>query len=540
MNQKFITVSIGLAISAFSLHSVAANVPEGVVLAKEQHLVRANGAEPSTLDPGFVGSGSPGDVIVNDLFEGLLIENLQGEITAGQAESWAVSDDGKTYTFNLRKNLKWSDGQPLTAIDFVFAWRRAVEKSTGNNTGFNLVTANITNAQEILKGEKPASELGVKALNLHQLQVTLSRPTPYFLSLMSIKTFFPVPAHVVSQYGDLWTRADHFVSNGAYILKEWVPNERVEVTRNPYYRDDASTVINNVTYLALSSQSAELMRYQAGEVHMTNRVQLEYYQKLLKDSPEEIKSLRLLGSYVYAFNTRQPPFDNADVRRALSMAIDRDVLVQKVTGQGEPEAFSVVPDIIPNYQNFTPAFKSQSHDERMSEAKVLLAKAGYSKSHPLNVTLTYNTSENHKKLALAIASMWKSLDVSVKLENMEWNAYLAAKAAGDYAVARSYAFGDYAEPSSVLSSFTCGHVSNETGFCNKEFDALLKQAADITDEQKRYGIYREAEHILDLYSPIMPIYHYNHTRLVKSHLKGFPDNNPKGNIYAKDMYFIAK
>ncbi|UTM55935.1 peptide ABC transporter substrate-binding protein [Photobacterium sp. CCB-ST2H9] len=540
MNQKILIAGFALTAVFCSVSVTAAVVPDGVKLAKTQHLVRANGAEPSTLDPGFVGSGSPGDVIVNDLFEGLVIENLDGEIIPGQAESWSVSDVGKTYRFQLRPGLRWSDGTALTAADFVFAWRRAVNQSTGNNTGFNLATANILNAKAILNGEHPPEALGVKALNSHQLEVTLSRPTPYFLSLMSIKTFFPVPAHVVSQFPDSWTRPEHFVSNGAYVLKSWVPNERVEVARNERYRENASTVINSVTYLALSSQHAELLRYQAGEIHMTNRVQLEYYQKLMKENPEQLKSLRLLGAYVYAFNTQQPPFDNPDVRRALTMAIDRDVLVQKVTGQGEPAAFSVVPDIIPNYRNYTPAYQLMRHDARMAEARDLLTKAGYSQTKPLNVTLTYNTSENHKKLALAIAAMWKTLGVNVALENMEWNAYLAAKAAGDFTVARSYAFGDYAEPSSILNSFTCGHPGNETGFCNPDFDALLKQAADVSDEPTRYGLYRQAEQILDKASPVMPVYYYNHTRLVKSNLKGFPRNNPKGNIYAKDMYFVAK
>ncbi|MDO6707964.1 peptide ABC transporter substrate-binding protein [Photobacterium sp. 1_MG-2023] len=539
MDKRFVS-SLSLALTAVLSPAHAATVPEGVSLAQKQQLVRANGAEPGTIDPGFVGSGSPGDVIVNDLFEGLVIENLQGEVSAGQAESWTVSPDGKTYTFQLRKGLQWSDGKPLTAQDFVFAWRRAVDPSTGNNSGFNLVTANIEHAQAILAGQQSTEKLGVAAPNPYQLVVSLSKPTPYFLSLMSIKTFFPVPEHQVKAYGDGWTRAEHFVSNGAYVLKQWTPNESVEVVRNPRYWDNGNTVINQVTYLALSSQNAEMMRYQAGEIHMTNRVQLEYYQKLLKESPEQIQSLRLLGSYVYAFNTKQPPFDNPDVRRALSMSIDRNVLVEKVTGQGEPAAFSVVPDIIPHYTNFSPAFQTQTHQSRISEAKLLLAKAGYGASNPLKVTLTYNTSENHKKLALAIASMWKTLGVQVALENMEWNAYLAAKAAGDYTVARSYAFGDYAEPSSVLNSFTCHHVNNETGFCDAQFDTLLKRASDEQDETKRYRLYRQAEQILDQSMPVMPIYHYNHTRLVKSNLKGFPSNNPKGNIYAKDMYFVAK
>lgn len=540
MKKIVLSTLVSAAMGLSALNAFAADVPAGVALAKEQYLVRANGAEPNTVDPGLVGSGSPGDVIVNDLFEGLVIENLQGETIPGQAESWRISENGKTITFKLREQLQWSDGSPLTAQDFVYAWQRAVDPNTGNTTSFYFQTANVLNAEAIIAGEMSPSALGIRAPDARTLVITLARPTPYFISLMSIKTFFPVPRTVVAQYGENWTRAEHFVSNGAYVLKQWVPNEKVEVVRNPYYRDNDKTVINGVTYLALSSQNAELTRYRAGEIDMTNRVQLEYYQKLKRTHPEQIKALRLLGSYVYAFNTRVAPFDHPDVRRALNLVIDRQLLVEKVTGQGEPPAYAVVPDIIPGYQAPVPAFAAQSRQEKLTQARALLSKAGYSQAKPLTVKLTYNTSENHKKIALAIASMWKQLGVNVALENMEWNAYLSAKSTGDFTVARSYAFGDFAEPSSVLGSFTCGHVGNESGFCNERFDRLIKQAANTADQAQRYALFSQAEQLLMENSPVIPLYHYNHTRLVRASLKGFPENNPKGNIYAKDMYFVAE
>ncbi len=531
-----LTLALGLALSSPVL--MAAQVPADTALAEKQHLVRANGAEPQTLDPGFVSSGGPGDVIVNDMFEGLVIEDLQGNVIPGQAESWQISEDGTQLTFTLRDKLTWSDGEPLTAEDFVFAWRRAVDPASGNSTGFNLVTANILNADSILKGEKPADSLGVSAADARTLQVSLSQPTPYFVSMLSIKTFAPVPQHQVEAHGDRWTRPENFVSNGAYTLKQWVPNELVEVTRNAKYHADQETVINGVTYLALASQTAELNRYQAGEIHMTNRVQLEQYQRLMKQDPEQIQALRLLGSYVYAFNTKVAPFDNPDIRRALSMAVDRDILIEKVTGQGEPIAYAVVPDIIPDYQSPQPDFAGLSQAERMEEAKALLAKAGFGADNPLKVPLLYNTSENHKKIALAIAAMWKPLGVTVELTNMEWNAYLSTKSEGDFTLARSFAFGDYPEPSSLLGNFTCGHVANETGYCDDAYDALMAKAGKTADQAERYAIYAEAETMLNQAMPVLPLHHYNHTRLVSTKLKGFPENNPKGNIYAKDMFFI--
>ncbi|MFA0568845.1 peptide ABC transporter substrate-binding protein [Vibrio gallaecicus] len=516
---------------------IAADLASSTTLTSEQHFVRGNGAEPNTLDPSFVNSGMPGDIIVNDMFEGFVIENSDGQIIPGQAEKWTFSNGGKTVTFTLKDTLKWSNGEPVTASDFVFAWQRAVSPKTGNNTGFVFVTANIDNADEILKGKKQPSELGIKAIDDLTVQITLNKPTPFFMSLMSIKTFFPLPKNLVEEKGDAWTRAENIVTNGAYTLTKWVPNEYVEVERNPTYWDNQSTVINKVTYLGLSSQNAELIRYQSGEIDMTNRVQLEYYQKLRKESPEQIKAQALLGSYIYSFNTNNPPFDNVQVRKALSMAIDREILVDKVTGQGEPQAYSVSPNNIPNYQAPPSTFESLSATQRLTEAKQLLANAGYDQSNPLAFKLTYNTSENHKKIAIAIASMWKPLGVKVELENMEWKAYVAAKGAGDYQVARSWAFGDYPEPSALLEGFTCGHTANESGFCKPKFDELMSQASLTEDQTSRYALYQQAETLLNDAAAVIPLYHYNHTRLVRSTLKGFPRNNPKGNIYAKDLYF---
>ncbi|MEF1228098.1 peptide ABC transporter substrate-binding protein, partial [Vibrio fortis] len=418
MTKSPLSIILPTLLALGSTSAIAAQVPSDVLLADEQYFVRGNGAEPNTLDPTFVNSGMPGDIIVNDMFEGFVIENRDGQIIPGQAQDWQFSNDGKTVTFTLKKGLQWSNGSPVTADDFVFAWQRAVNPKTGNNTSFVFKTANVVNAEEIIAGDKDPSELGIKALNPLTVEINLSKPTPYFMSLMSIKTFFPVPSELVKEKGDRWTRAENIATNGAYKLSEWVPNEYVKVERNPNYWDNDATIINGVTYLGLSSQNAELVRYQSGEIDMTNRVQLEYYQKLIKESPEQIKAQALLGSYVYSFNTRQAPFDNLKVRQALSMAVNREILVDKITGQGEPEAYSVTPNNIPNYQAPKSDFKQLDAKQRLSKAKQLLKEAGYSKENPLEFTLTYNTSENHKKIALAIASMWKPLGVKVELENM--------------------------------------------------------------------------------------------------------------------------
>jgi len=538
MTKKLHLSVLALATLNLSYNAIAANLPTNTTLASEQHLVRGNGAEPSSLDPSFVNSGMPDDIIANDMFEGLLIENGQGELIPGQAISWSASDDGTQFTFTLRNDLVWSNGDPVLASDFVFAWQRAVNPQTGNNTGHYFVTANLVNAEAIQKNEKPVNTLGVKALDTKTVQVTLTKPTPYFLNMMTIKTFAPLPASVVKQHGGTWSRAENIVTNGAYKLTKWLPNEYVEVQRNKQYWDNKNTVINKVTYLGLESQIAEWNRYQSGEIDMTNRVQLEYYQSMISKHPEQIKSQALLGSYLYSFNTRKAPFDNLQVRQALSMAVDRDILVNKITAQGEPAAYSIVPQTIANYTTSEPDFASEPQQQRIKQAKVLLAAAGYSKQNPLTFTLTYNTSENHKKIALVIASMWKKLGVNVVLENMEWKSYVSSKNLGDFQLARSWAFGDYAEPSALLAAFTCGNPVNESGFCEPKFDALMASASNTADEVQRYALYQQAEAILSQSAPVIPLYNYTQTRMVRDTLKGFPENNPRGNIYAKDMYFI--
>jgi len=537
--MKKATLALMIA-GVISAPTFAAQVPSNVTLADEQHLVRGNQVEPSSVDPTFVNPGSADGPIAIDMFEGFVVEDSLGKPVPGQAESWSVSPDGLTYVFNLREGLKWSNGNALTAGEFVYAWKRAIDPAIGSNNAFYFSTANIKNAAAIQSGDQPVNSLGIKALNDRTVEVTLEKKTPYFISLMSMPVFAPLPQSVIEKHGDNWTKPENIATNGAYILSKWVANEFVDVTRNPRYWNDANTVLNKVTYLALGSQNAELMRYQAGEIDMTNRVQLEQYQRYLKNHPEQINSQPLLGAYVYSFNTKQAPFDNSDVRNALTMSVDRDILVERITAQGEPKAYGPVPTTIPGYQAPLPEYAPLSQEERIEQAKVLLEKAGYGKDNPLEFTLTYNTSENHKKIAVAIASMWKPLGVKVNLENMEWKAYLSAKSTGDYQMARSYAFGDYAEPSSVLTPFTCNHTENESGFCNSEFDELMSKAALEANADERSKLYAQAESVLSSQAPIIPLYQYNHTRLVKTALKGLPKNNPKGNIYAKDLYFIAE
>ncbi|MGY3901529.1 peptide ABC transporter substrate-binding protein [Aeromonas lusitana] len=514
----------------------ATTVVQAPVLADRQTLVKGNGAEPESLDPAQIRSGFPGEVVLVDLFEGLVSEDGQGKIVPAQAQRWETSEDGLVWRFFLRPQLKWSNGEPLVAQDFVYAWRRLLDPAQASPSAGLLLATGINNAQSIYAGALDLGALGVEAEGDQILKVTLERPVPYFLQLISQRPFVPVNGKAIAEFGKQWTQPGKLVSNGAYKLVNWVPNERIEAERNAQYWDDAHTRIQRVTYLPLASQHAERLRYEAGEIQLTNKVALEYYQKIKQETPERIWGLPLLGTYLYTFNLRRPELQDVRVRQALSMALDRHLLTEKVSGQGEQSAWSLLP-AMPGYDELGSDWSMLDQPTRLAKATALLAAAGYNSAHPLKLTLTYNTSENHKKLALAVAAMWKPLGVAVELNNMEWNAYQVAKDSGDFMLARSFLFGDYVEPSSMLNSFRCQDPQNESGYCNPAFDTLLQQAADSLDGNARNGYYHQAERLLMEEMPAIPVYHYNQMRLVDPSLRGLPSRNLKGAIATKDLYF---
>ena len=358
----------------------AASVPEGTKLAAEQVLVRGNGTEPASLDPQKI-EGSPGGAIVKDLFEGLVTQDGSGNIIPGQAESWTISQDNKVFTFKIRDNARWSDGSDVTADDFVFAFQRAVDPKTGSNYGWYLEIPTIINASEIIRGDKPVETLGVKAIDKKTFEVTLQNPVPYFIKMLAHYTTFPVPKKVVEALGDSWTKPGNMVSNGAYVLKDWTVNERITLERNPYYWDNKNTVINTVNFLPITSQVAELNRYKAGEVDMTNEIPLEHYRSLKKSIPAEIRTTPKLGTYYYEFNTAKAPFNDRRVREALSYAINRDAITQYVIGQGQIPAYTFTPATVNGFIPPVVPYGEMTQKERNAKAKELLAEAGFSKSN---------------------------------------------------------------------------------------------------------------------------------------------------------------
>ncbi|EKO3557862.1 oligopeptide ABC transporter substrate-binding protein OppA [Vibrio metschnikovii] len=529
----------GLTVATASFSALAADVPAGTKLAPVQELIRGNGTEVASLDPHKT-EGVPESHVIRDLLEGLVNQDADGNTIPGVAERWETSDN-QTYTFYLRKDAKWSNGDPVTAQDFVYSWQRAVDPATASPYSWYMEYTKMKNAKEIIAGEKASTTLGVKALDDHTLVVELDTPLPYFVMMTGHTTMKPVHKGTIEKHGDEWTRAGNYVSNGAYMLDRWVVNERLELKRNPNYWDDSKTVINKVTFLPIENQVAEMNRFLSGEIHITNEVPIEHFRRLQRDHADSVSVVGSLCTYYYGFNNQKPPLDDVRVRKALSFAIDRDVIANAIMGQGEKPAYFLTPEITAGFQPEMPAYGKMTQQQRLAEAKKLLEEAGYNRSNPLRFNLLYNTSENHRKVATAIQSMWRSgLGVNVTLENQEWKTYLDSRREGNFDVTRAGWCGDYNEASSFLTLMKSSNSSNDPRYHNEEYDALMAKAMATTSEKERQAIYAQAEKLLARDMPIAPIYQYVKSRLLSPQVGGFPSNNAEEKIYTKDLYLIAK
>ncbi|RKF17773.1 oligopeptide ABC transporter substrate-binding protein OppA [Alginatibacterium sediminis] len=518
--------------------ALAAEVPAGTTLAEVQELVRGNGTEPASLDPHKT-EGVPESHILRDLFEGLVNQDADGKIVPGVAETW-TTEGNKVYTFNLRKDAKWSNGDPVTAHDFVYSLQRAVTPATASPYSWYLEMTTMQNAGEIIAGNAKPDSLGVEALDDYTLKITLDSAVPYFVKMMAHTTVKPVHKATVEKFGDKWTAPENYVSNGAYVLSKWVVNERIEMVRNESYWDNEKTVINKVTYLPIENQVAEMNRFLAGEIDLTNEVPLEHFKRLKKDHADSLNIKGNLCSYYYEFNNNKAPFDDVRVRSALSYAIDRDIVTEKVLGQGQVSAYSFTPSIIEGFSPPVSAAGQMTQDERNEKAKALLAEAGFGPDNQLEFTLLYNTSENHKKIALAVSQNWKkNLGVKVNLENQEWKTYLSTKREGGHEVSRAGWCGDYNEASTFLSLMQSNNSSNTAFYNSADYDGKMAKTLEVDSEAERNQLYVEAEELLAKDVPIAPIYHYVQTRLVNPKLGGYAENNAEDQIYSKDMYIIA-
>ncbi|PKH26787.1 oligopeptide ABC transporter substrate-binding protein OppA [Enterobacterales bacterium CwR94] len=535
--NRFRLPLIALLITGFSQSALAATVPAGTVLAEKQDIVRHIKDEPASLDPAKA-VGLPEIQVIRDLFEGLTNQDEKGNIVPGVAESWQ-SHDNKVWTFVLRKDAKWSNGDPVTAEDFVWSWQRLVDPKISSSFAWFAGLAGIDNADAIVKGEMPPTALGVSAPDATHLRVTLSHPVPWFPNLAANFSLYPVPKKVITAAGDGWTQPGKLVGNGAYSLTQRVVNEKIELVRNPHYWNNAKTVINHVTFVPINEESSATKRYRAGDIDITESFPKDQYAMLKKALPGQVYTPDQLGTYYYAFNTQKGPTADPRVRKALSWSIDRKIIAEKVLGTGEKPAWHFTPDVTAGFKPVPSVLQQHSQEELNAQARALLTAAGYGPGKPLTLTLLYNTSENHQKIAIAVASMWKkNLGVNVKLQNQEWKTYIDSRNSGNFDVIRASWVGDYNEPSTFLSLLTSQHSGNIAKFRDPAFDALLAKAGSDTSEQARNDDYNKAEQIIADQAPIAPIYQYTNGRLIKPWVKGYPITNPEDVAYSRELYLL--
>ena len=506
--------------------------------AAQQVLHHGNGSEPNTLDPHRVEGVSPNN-IVRDLFEGLTGISPSGEVIPAAAAQWTISEDGRIYTFALRENLRWSDGSALTAEDFVAGFQRSINPATGNT--FAQMLSAIDNADAVLKGRAPVTALGVSAPDARTVVIRLAAPTPYLLGLLSHPTAFPVHRPSLEKWGRDFARPGRLVSNGAYVLKNWVVQSQVEIVRNPQYWNNAHTVVERVFYHPSEDINAELKRYAADEFDSTYEIPLVQAKTLRARYGKELHVAPYLGSYYYGFNLSKPPFKgNPKLRQALTMAIDREVIVGKVMNGVALPAYSYVPPGTWNYTPQVPEWAAWPREKKLAAARRLYAEAGYSAAKPLTVELRYNTHDDHKRIALVMAAMWKQwLGVNTRLINEEFKVFLQNRKLHEVTqVFRSAWISDYDDATSFLDLQTTTHGRNDSVYRNPAYDALLQQAATTADTTARRALLEQAERLLLVDLPVLPIYTYVSKHLVKPWVAGWQDNSYDYH-YSKDLQVLA-
>ena len=489
----------------------------------ETVLRRGEAGDPSTFDPQKTSTVIEADVLY-DLFEGLLTYDPSGALAPGAAESWSVSPDGLTYVFRLRE-AQWSNGDPVRADDFVFTFRRLLDPATGAEYA-NLYYP-IRNAEAVARGEAAPSALGVRAIDDRTLEIALDRPTPYFLAVVAHQTSAPVNPRNVEKFGRAFARPGNLVSNGAFRLAAFTPNDETVLVKNPYFHAARDVAIDKEIIASIDDRAAAFLRFRAGEIDSYDDApadELAFVRERLED---EFHVAPTLGILYLAFNTKKPPFDDSRVRNALSMVVDREFLAERIWGGAMAPAYAFVPPGLDNYVTGIAAeFRDLSPIEREDRARALLKEAGYGEERPLSIEIRYNTSENNKATAVAIAEMWKPVGVAATFVNTDVKTHFGLlQNGGDFDVARAGWIGDYSDPQNFLFLFESGNARlNYARWSKGAFDALMKKAAAETDLRLRAKTLAEAERLLLAEEPVIPLLFFESKNMVSRRVKGWRDN----------------
>lgn len=533
---RFYFLSVCVVVALFTSCSNKQESPVQLGI-QNQILHKGNGDEPAGLDP-HTTTGMPEYHIQMAVFEGLVSKDPNTlETIPAVAESWTVSDDGLIYTFKIRDNAKWSNGAELTAEDFVWSWMRGLLPNLGNQYAYSLYV--IKNAEAFHKGDiSDFNEVGVKALDKQTLEVTLGSFTPYFLLLLDHHSMFPVYRPAIEKVGDIddrgsrWVRPETFVGNGAFSLKEWVPNKVLVVEKNKYYWDAGVVKLNEIHFHPIQQVTTEERMYRAGQLHVTNIIPTEKIEGYSKRLAPEYRGHPYFGTYFYNLNITVKPLDDVRVRKALSYSIDREKLVEKVTKGGQIPAFNLTP---PDTLGYTSEARGKFDIE---EARKLLAEAGYPNGEGFpKLEVLFNTHEDHRKVAVAIQQMWKTaLNINVTLQNQDWKVFLDSQRSLDYQISRASWIGDYFDPNTFLDLYLTDGGNNKTGWTNSDYDALIAKAAKTSNAVERHHYFQQAEAILVDEVPIIPIYTYTRNYLAHPSLNGWDDNILDYHPY-KYLYF---
>ena len=511
----FILLAFILASCGKSVSPVDSSIETGVF-----HF--GNGSEPQGIDPHIV-TGVPEHHILISLCEGLTIPNLNsGSNLPGAAESWTVSEDGKEYIFKLNKNGKWSNGDPVTADDFVWSWMRILTASLGSQYPDMLYY--LEGAEEYHTGvTSNFDEVGVKAVDKYTLKVNLKNPTPFFIGMLSHYSTWPVHKDTVLKHGSIddrngqWTRPGNFVCNGPFQLKSWELNNKIIVEKNPNYWDSEKVSLNEMHFYPVSNVMTEDRMFRAGQLHVTSTLPSQKCPIYIAENNPDLRIDPYMGQYFYRLNTNNPSLKDVRVRKALAFSIDRKLLVEKVTKCGQIPAYSFTP---PGSNGYQPDTKIPFDPEL---AKELLNDAGYSESNPFpKLEILFNTNEDHRKLALAIQQMWQqNLGIEVELVNQDWKVYLSREMVGDFQVSRAGWIGDYEDPNTFLDLMRPNRGNNKTGWEDAKYDSIIEKANSTNDQTERYELLKEAERILIDNMPIIPLYTYVRSYQLSPDVKGY-------------------
>ena len=484
---------------------------------------RGNSADPESLDPHKTSTVYESHIL-RDLFEGLVMQDKDANLIPGAAESWTVSDDGTVYTFKLRQGATWSDGSPVTADDFVYSFRRLEDPATAAEYASMLYV--VKNGEEVNTGKAKLEDLAVKAVDANTFEVTLKAPTPYFLEMLTHISCYPVNKASIDKLGADWIKPGNLVSNGAFALAEFIPNDHIKLVKNPKFHDAANVKVDVVNYIPTEDRSTAMKRFEAGELDSNDDIPTEQLTDLKTKFGDQLRIGPYLGTYYYAIKTDKEPWSNPKLRRAISMAIDRDFLAEKVWQNSMIPGYSMVPPGIDGYTAAVADYADMSQIDREDEAKKILEELGYTPEKPLKMEIRYNTSENHKNTAVAIQEQLKPLGVEVTLLNTDTKTHYGfLEQKGDYDVARAGWIADYKDPESFLGISRKASGNNYSSYNSPKFEELMdKAAADGGKPEERMKDLSAAERVLVDEVGNIPLLYYSYKNLVSSKLHGFDEN----------------